>query len=45
MTLLKTTLVKMTIIITLYTGDITYDDITYKVTKCHIKYMFFYLEL
>jgi hypothetical protein len=31
----------MTILITLYTGDITYDDITYNVNKCHIKYMFY----
>jgi hypothetical protein len=30
---------------TLHTGDITYNDITYNFNKCDITYMLFYLVL
>jgi hypothetical protein len=31
----------MAILITLHTGDITYNDIAYNIYKCNITYMFF----
>ncbi len=34
------TLLRMAILITLNTGDITYIDITYDIDKCNITYMF-----
>jgi hypothetical protein len=41
MTLLVTTL--LTMIMTLNTCDITYNDITFDIDKCITTYMFFYL--
>jgi hypothetical protein len=41
-TLLIMTLIIMTILITLNMGDITSNDITYKINKCNLTYMFNY---
>ncbi len=36
----STTKLIMTLLITLNTGEIAYNDITYNINKCNIKYMF-----